>query len=69
MAANKERLDSALVRRGLAPSRERAQALVMAGQIYIRTSAGERRMEKPGMLVPHDADLYVAGPTPELKYA
>jgi 23S rRNA (cytidine1920-2'-O)/16S rRNA (cytidine1409-2'-O)-methyltransferase len=69
MAANKERLDSALVRRGLAPSRERAQAVIMAGQIYMRMPGGARRMEKPGMLVPQDADLYAAGPTPELKYA
>jgi len=33
MAANKERLDVALVRRGLAPSRERARALIMAGRV------------------------------------
>ena len=29
----KTRVDMALVQRGLAPSRERAQALIMAGQI------------------------------------
>ena len=31
----KMRVDMALVQRGLAPSRERAQALIMAGQVYI----------------------------------
>lgn len=33
--ATSQRLDVALVERGLAPSRERAQALVMAGLVYI----------------------------------
>ena len=35
MAVNKERLDIALVRRGMAPSRERARALIMAGQVVV----------------------------------
>jgi 23S rRNA (cytidine1920-2'-O)/16S rRNA (cytidine1409-2'-O)-methyltransferase len=64
MAINKERLDVALVRLGLAPSRERAQALIMAGQIYV----GNRQMDKPGTLVPLDADCRVAEAAPELKY-
>ncbi len=64
MAANKERLDVALVRRGLASSRERAQALIMAGQVYI----GERRVDKAGTLVPLDADCRIAEVSPELKY-
>ena len=34
-ARQKERLDLALLRRGLAPSRERARALIMAGQVYV----------------------------------
>ena len=38
----KTRVDSALVQRGLAPSRERAQALIMAGQVYI----GEKKVLK-----------------------
>ena len=33
--ALKTRVDMALVQRGLAPSRERAQALIMAGQVYV----------------------------------
>jgi 23S rRNA (cytidine1920-2'-O)/16S rRNA (cytidine1409-2'-O)-methyltransferase len=64
MAANKERLDLALVRRGLAPSRERAQALIMAGQVFL----GERMLDKPGMLIPLDAECRLAGTPDELKY-
>ena len=64
MAANKERLDVALVRRGLAPTRERARALIMAGQVYI----GDRLVDKPGTLVMLDADCRIAAISPELKY-
>lgn len=64
MAANKERLDVAVVRRGLAPSRERARALIMAGQIYI----GNRLVDKPGMLVSLDANCHLAQVPAELKY-
>src|SRR5712692_3816098 len=65
MAANKERLDVALVRRGLAPSRERARALIMAGQVFI----GERLADKPGTLVQLDAECRLAQAPSELKYA
>src|SRR5260221_2409729 len=65
MAANKERLDVALVRRGLAPSREKARALIMAGQVYVE----ERLVDKPGTLVPLDAECHLAQPPAELKYA
>ena len=64
MAANKERLDVALVRRGLAPSRERARALIMAGQVYL----GDRLVDKPGMLVPLDAACRIVEASDELKY-
>jgi len=64
MAANKERLDIALVRRGLAPSRERAQALIMAGQVYV----ADRLVDKPGTLVPLDAECRMAQTPDELKY-
>jgi 23S rRNA (cytidine1920-2'-O)/16S rRNA (cytidine1409-2'-O)-methyltransferase len=64
MAANKERLDIALVRRGLASSRERARAIIMAGQVYV----GDRLVDKPGTLIQIDADCRVAETTPELKY-
>ncbi|WP_069803258.1 TlyA family RNA methyltransferase [Thermogemmatispora onikobensis] len=60
----KERLDVALVRRGLVASRERAQALIMAGRVYV----GERRLEKPGAQVPDDADIRLDLAAPELRY-
>jgi len=55
--ANKTRLDVMLVQRGLAPSRERAQALLLAGQVRVN---GER-MEKPGSRVDADARVELAG--------
>src|SRR6266702_546707 len=64
MAASKERLDLALVRRGLAPSRERARALIMAGQVYV----DNRMLDKPGTLIPLDADCRLAETPAELKY-
>ncbi len=44
MAKEKERLDVILVERGLAPSREKAKALIMAGDVFVN---GERE-DKPG---------------------
>jgi 23S rRNA (cytidine1920-2'-O)/16S rRNA (cytidine1409-2'-O)-methyltransferase len=52
---SKQRLDTLLVDRGLAESREKAQALVMAGQVTI----GDRPAIKPGVLVASDASLNV----------
>ncbi len=46
-----------LVERGLAPSRERARALVMAGCVY----SGERRLEKAGEKLPGETPLRVRG--------
>lgn len=51
----RERLDVVLVRRGLAPSREKAQALVMAGRVRL----DGRPAAKPGQPVPADAVLDV----------
>lgn len=53
----RERVDKLLVERGLAPSRTRAQALVMAGVVLV----GERRVEKPSETVAPDAPLRVRG--------
>jgi 23S rRNA (cytidine1920-2'-O)/16S rRNA (cytidine1409-2'-O)-methyltransferase len=64
MAVKKERLDVALVRRGLAPSRERARALIMAGQVFL----GEKLVDKVGTLIPLDADCRLAEAPDELKY-
>ena len=51
----KQRLDQLLVERGLAESRAKAQALVLAGQVF----SGERRLDKPGQGVPADLALEV----------
>ena len=51
----RQRIDVLLVDRGLAASRAKAQALVLAGAV---SSAGER-IEKPGQLVATDADVAV----------
>src|SRR6516165_4330736 len=59
------RLDAAVLAAGLAPSRERARALIMAGSVRV---AG-RLMDKPGALVELDAPIELVGPSPELRYA
>ena len=64
MAVNKERLDVALVRRGLAPSRERARALIMAGKVLV---AGHL-VDKPGTLISLDAVCSLKEAPNELKY-
>ncbi len=46
----RERADKVVTLQGLAPSREKAQALIMSGLVY----AGERRIEKPGQLIAAD---------------
>jgi 23S rRNA (cytidine1920-2'-O)/16S rRNA (cytidine1409-2'-O)-methyltransferase len=53
----KLRADQLLVERGLAESRSRAQALILAGKVF----AGERRIEKAGQPVPDDLPLEVRG--------
>ena len=55
----KRRADLLLVERGLAPSRERAQALILAGEVF---RGGERRVEKAGEQLPLDAELTVRAP-------
>ncbi len=53
----KLRADQLLVDRGLAESRTRAQALIMAGLVF----AGERKIDKPGQSLAEDAALEVRG--------
>ncbi|HVT53008.1 MAG TPA: TlyA family RNA methyltransferase, partial [Dongiaceae bacterium] len=53
----KERADKLLVDRGLAPTRARGQAMILAGQVY----SGTRRIDKAGDLIAADADLTVKG--------
>lgn len=53
----KIRVDQLLVDRGLAESKTRAQALIMAGLVF----AGEVRIDKPGLKLAGDAALRVKG--------
>jgi 23S rRNA (cytidine1920-2'-O)/16S rRNA (cytidine1409-2'-O)-methyltransferase len=52
------RLDSLLSERGMFPSRSRAAASVLAGEVLLLPE--RRRAEKPGQLVPEDVQLEVA---------
>ena len=53
----KTRVDQMLVDRGLAESRARAQALIMAGLVF----AGTRKIDKPGQTLADDVVLDVRG--------
>jgi len=53
----KLRADQLLVERGLAESRAKAQALILAGLVY----SGERKVEKAGQALASDAALEVRG--------
>ncbi|MGB6724064.1 MAG: S4 domain-containing protein, partial [Terracidiphilus sp.] len=56
-APRKMRLDLLVVERGLAPSRERARALILAGRVLVR----EQKIDKPGAPVPGDSSLRILG--------
>ena len=60
---DKARVDILLVERGLAPSRQRAQALLLAGQVRVDGV----KVDKAGMQVANEARLEIAGGT--LRYA
>ena len=53
----KVRVDVALVDRGLAPTRAKAQAIVLSGAVF----SGEVRIDKPGSLIADDLPLEVRG--------
>lgn len=53
----KQRADVALVERGLAESRTRAQALIMAGLVY----CGEQRINKPGETIAEGRPIELRG--------
>ncbi len=59
--AKRLRLDQLLVERGLAPTRSRAQALVLAGQVRVGEGDSARHDLKAGDLVNRGAVLAVAG--------
>lgn len=57
MATKKIRLDQLIVDRGLAESKTRAQALVMAGHVFV----GDVKAQKPGQQIAEDADVSIKG--------
>jgi 23S rRNA (cytidine1920-2'-O)/16S rRNA (cytidine1409-2'-O)-methyltransferase len=57
MAKKKQRLDQLVCERGLAESRSRAQALILAGRVVV----GDHRVDKPGTRVDPDAEIRVKG--------
>ena len=59
-----ERIDKVLVSLGLADSRTKAHALVMAGVVL----ADEKRIEKPSDLVGAEAVIRIKGDSPESRY-
>jgi 23S rRNA (cytidine1920-2'-O)/16S rRNA (cytidine1409-2'-O)-methyltransferase len=61
LPVGKKRIDVLLVERDLAETRQRAQALIMAGEVQV----DGRRVDKAGTLVPEDATVAVRTP---LKY-
>lgn len=55
--SNKTRLDVLLVEQGLAESRQKAQAVIMAGSVFV----DNQRVNKPGTAVPNGAHIEVRG--------
>ncbi|MEW5847358.1 MAG: TlyA family RNA methyltransferase [Myxococcota bacterium] len=55
--ADKERLDVLLVELGLCPTRERARARILAGEVVVN----DHRVDKPGTKVPRDAAIRLKG--------
>ena len=60
----KQRLDRALVDRGLVPTRARAQALILAGKVLV----DEQKVEKAGAAVAEDAAIRLLGADEALRY-
>jgi 23S rRNA (cytidine1920-2'-O)/16S rRNA (cytidine1409-2'-O)-methyltransferase len=58
----KARLDRLLVDRGLVESRERGQAMILAGQVLVN----DQKVDKAGTLVPADANIRIIGE--QLRY-
>ena len=63
--AARERLDLLVVGRGLAPSRERARALIMAREVRV----DGRTVDKAGTMVPAEAVIELVGSGDELRFA
>ena len=57
LSAKKQRLDRLLVEKGIAPSRQRAQAMIMAGKVLVNN----RPVDKAGFLVGQNDDIELKG--------
>ena len=55
--SNKTRLDLLLTERGLQESRQKAQATIMSGLVFVNG----QRVDKPGTAVPNDAPIEIRG--------
>lgn len=62
MKEKKERLDVLLVQRGLMPSREKAKAVIMAGEVFVNN----QREDKAGQMFPVSVQIEVRGK--KMKY-
>ena len=49
---SKIRLDQALVQQGYAPTRQKAQAIIMSGQVFV----SGKRIDKCGFAIPAEAE-------------
>lgn len=57
--SGKKRLDVLLTERGLQESRQRAQAVIMSGEVFVNG----QRVDKPGTAVAEDAQIEIRGGT------
>ncbi len=57
MATSKVRIDKLIYEHGLAPSRERAQAYILAGKVLVN----EQKIDKPGTRVMRNAQIRIKG--------
>jgi 23S rRNA (cytidine1920-2'-O)/16S rRNA (cytidine1409-2'-O)-methyltransferase len=55
--SQRQRLDKVLLERGLVPSRERGQAMILAGRVLVN----EQKVTKAGAAVEDDADIRLIG--------
>jgi 23S rRNA (cytidine1920-2'-O)/16S rRNA (cytidine1409-2'-O)-methyltransferase len=55
----KDRIDKLVVERGLAESRARAQAMILAGQVLV----ADQRIDKPGQMVDRGSEIRIKGVT------
>ena len=56
----KERLDAAIVARGLVSGRDKAKGIIMAGQVYV----DGQKADKPGQQVDENSRIEVRGGRP-----